>query len=126
VDPVPDPLPLRKSGSAGNRTRVLGTTLSCTGFEVVTEMIMKSIIFWSITRCSPLEVKRRFGGTFRFHLHGGRIIPSKKAASKQVASREFYSGFLLGLFLDSEAGGDIFLRNVACVSTDYTALYPRR
>jgi hypothetical protein len=25
VDPVPDPLPLRKSGSAGNRTRTSGS-----------------------------------------------------------------------------------------------------
>jgi hypothetical protein len=33
--------------------------------------------------------------------------------------------FLLGLFFDPEDGGDIFLRNVGEISTDYTALYPR-
>jgi hypothetical protein len=34
--------------------------------------------------------------------------------------------FLAGLFSDPENGGDMFLRNVGWLSTDYTALYPRR
>jgi hypothetical protein len=33
------------------------------GSEVLTQMIMKSSIFWDITPCSPLEVNRHFGGT---------------------------------------------------------------
>jgi hypothetical protein len=33
---------------------------------------------------------------------------------------------LLGLFFDPEDGGEMFLRNVGRLSTDYTALYPRR
>jgi hypothetical protein len=33
---------------------------------------------------------------------------------------------MLGLFFDPEYGGDFFLRNVGWLSTDYTALYPRR
>jgi hypothetical protein len=37
----------------------------------------------------------------------------------------FRPGILLGLF-DPEDGADIFLRNVGLLSTDYTALYPRR
>jgi hypothetical protein len=32
--------------------------------------------------------------------------------------------FLLGVFLDPEDGGDMFLRNVGGLSTDYTALCP--
>jgi hypothetical protein len=39
----------------------------------------------------------------------------------QVSSRDF----LLSLF-DPEEGSDIFIRNVSLLSTDYTALYPRR
>jgi hypothetical protein len=38
----------------------------------------------------------------------------------------FHAGFSLGLFFDSEDGSDMFLRNVSWISTDYTALYPRR
>jgi hypothetical protein len=36
------------------------------------------------------------------------------------------SGFLLGSFFDPDDGGDMFLQNVDLLSTDYTALYPRR
>jgi hypothetical protein len=39
-----------------------------------------------------------------------------KACGKQSA------GFLLVLFFDPEDGGDMFLRNVGGLSTDYTAL----
>jgi hypothetical protein len=35
-------------------------------------------------------------------------------------------GFLIGFFFDREDGGDLFFRNVGSLSTDYTALYPRR
>jgi hypothetical protein len=31
-----------------------------------------------------------------------------------------------GLFFDPEDGGAMFLRNVGCYTTDYTASYPRR
>jgi hypothetical protein len=37
--------------------------------EVLTAVVMKSSIFWDITSCSPLKVNRRFGGTYRLHLH---------------------------------------------------------
>jgi hypothetical protein len=37
-----------------------------------------------------------------------------------------FSGFLLGLIFDTEGGGEMFLRNVGSLSTDYAPLYPRR
>jgi hypothetical protein len=38
----------------------------------------------------------------------------------------FRAGILLVLFFNPEVGGDMFLRNVGWLSTDYTALYPKR
>jgi hypothetical protein len=35
------------------------------------------------------------------------------------------AGFLFGLF-DAEDEGDMYVRNVCWLSTDYMALYPRR
>jgi hypothetical protein len=69
----------------------------------------RSFVFWDITSCSPLSVNRRFGGTCRFHL---ALVTC------------FNPGFLVGLFLDPEDGGDVFSWNVCWLPTDYTALYP--
>jgi hypothetical protein len=33
---------------------------------------------------------------------------------------------LAEIFFDPADGGDMFLRNVGCISTDYTAPHPRR
>jgi hypothetical protein len=33
--------------------------------------------------------------------------------------------FSIGLFFDPVVGGDIFLQNIACISSDYMPLYPR-
>jgi hypothetical protein len=37
-----------------------------------------------------------------------------------------HDGFLVGLFLDPEDGGDILLWKVGSFSTDYIVSYPRR
>jgi hypothetical protein len=52
---------------------------------------MKSTIYWDITPCSPLNVNLR----------------------ESSAAICFHAGFLLGLFVDAEDGGDMFLRNVS-------------
>jgi hypothetical protein len=58
---------------------------------------------------------------------GSKNKPSKKQReSRAMCATCSHSGFLLGLLFDPEDGGDIFLRNVGLISTDYTALYPRR
>jgi hypothetical protein len=36
---------------------------NCVGYEVFTEVVMKSIIFWDMMPCIPLSFNRRFGGT---------------------------------------------------------------
>jgi hypothetical protein len=55
---------------------------------------MKNSVFWHTTPCSPLKVRRRFGGT----------------SMKQVA--KLSDGFLPGLLFNHEEEGDMFLRNV--------------
>jgi hypothetical protein len=67
-------------------------------------LILKSSIFWNITTRSPLKVRWK----------------------QSPACYLLHAGFLLCLFFDTENGGDMFLRNVCWLSTDYTALYPRR
>jgi hypothetical protein len=47
------------------------------GFEVFTAVVMKSIIFWDMMPCSPLSCNQRFGGTYRLHLQGRRIISAR-------------------------------------------------
>jgi hypothetical protein len=91
------------------------------GFEVFTAVVMKSIIFWDVTPCSLLRCNRRFGETYRLYLQGRRKF-QQEPASKQVASILL----LAEIFFDPEDGGDMFLRNVGSISTDYTASHPRR
>jgi hypothetical protein len=57
------------------------------GFEVFTAVVMKSTVFWDITPCSPLSVKRRFGGKYRLHLHGRRNVQHE--TSKQAPTRRY-------------------------------------
>jgi hypothetical protein len=87
------------------------------GFEVPTAVVGKISVLRDITPSTPLEVDRHFGATCRFH-HEGRRICS--------ACYQIHYSFFLGLFFDTEDGGDLFLRNVGWLSTDYTALFPRR
>jgi hypothetical protein len=53
-------------------------------------------------------------------------IIQQEPATKQVASRMLTCWLLLNYFFDPEDGGNMFLRNVGCNSSDYTASYPRR
>jgi hypothetical protein len=44
------------------------TMFKYVGFEVFTAVVMKSIIFWDMTPCSPLSFNQRSGGTYRLYL----------------------------------------------------------
>jgi hypothetical protein len=61
--------------------------LSADSFVNWTKKEFKSIIFWDMTPCSPLNVNRRFGGTYRLHIQGRKKKFRKKPASKQVARK---------------------------------------
>jgi hypothetical protein len=54
-----------KRNTASNET---ANKLGSVGFDCLTEVVMKSIVFWDIMPCSPSKVNRSFGGTFRLHL----------------------------------------------------------
>jgi hypothetical protein len=41
--------------------------------EVLSVVTVKSIIFWYVTPCSPVEVHRRFGGPYYVHLQNRRV-----------------------------------------------------
>jgi hypothetical protein len=43
------------------------------GFEVLTRVIIKSTISLDVTRCSPVHVHRRFGGTYYLYLQGRTV-----------------------------------------------------
>jgi hypothetical protein len=60
--------------------------------------LMKSSIIWDVMLCGPLKVSWRFGGKC----------------------------CLFGLFFDPEDGGNMLVRDVEWLSTDHTALHPRR
>jgi hypothetical protein len=77
---------------------------------------MKSSIFWDTTPYNPLKVNGLFGGTCRLHLHD----------ETSSASYVIHDSFLLVLFFGPEDVGDIFLRNVGRLSTEYTPLLPRK
>jgi hypothetical protein len=62
---------------------------------------------WWLWRCVVRCVNRRFGGTYRLHLQGGKNKFGKKPAWKQVACT------LVSCrtnFVNPEDGGDMFLR----------------
>jgi hypothetical protein len=64
-------------------------------FEVLTAVVMKSIIFWDIMSCSPLKVNLRFGGTCHLHLQGWRVCQARNrhetGMKKSSAFRLAYS-----------------------------------
>jgi hypothetical protein len=102
VDPVPDPLLLRKSGSAENQTRNLWIYSQelwpldhrCGMFTY--EIIMQEIYFyvdiyilWHITPCSLWKANQQFGGTCRLHLQGRRINQARNQHEAGTKHRHF-------------------------------------
>jgi hypothetical protein len=57
--------------------------VACSGCDVPSEM--KSIFFWDMTPCNALSGTRRFGGTYRLHLQGCRIVQRSSEQAKTTA-----------------------------------------
>jgi hypothetical protein len=77
------------------------------GFQVLSAVVVKSPVFWDIMTRDPLKANELFGGTYCFHLQGRRINERRN---------------------QHEAGNKQDFLPALCwfLSTDYTALYPRR
>jgi hypothetical protein len=72
---------------------------------------MKSSTLWYITPCSPVNVNQR---------------QPRKQYNVELCLLSASCWFLAWITLQPEDGGDMFLRNVAWLSPDYTALYLRK
>jgi hypothetical protein len=73
-----------------------------------------------MTPCSPVELKRRFGGVYCRHPQAPRV---SQARNQHLL---FTSCLLVGLYFGPETGGSTLLRNVCELLPDYTASQPRR
>jgi hypothetical protein len=117
--------------------------LRCVRKNFIVEFEVLTVV--DVTPCSPLKVNQHFRGTYCFHLQGWRInwaryqlenrwqaysfslvSCSAYSSMQKMASSCFHTGILLGIFFYPEDGGDMFLRNVGLLSTDYTALCQRK
>jgi hypothetical protein len=87
----------------------------------LTAVVMKSCIFWDMTPCSPLKIDVS-------EEHIAYIFRAEEQTEQETSSACYLCqvGFLLGLLFDPDDDGEIFLRNVGRLTTDYMALYPRR
>jgi hypothetical protein len=92
------------------------------GFEALAAVVKKISVFWDITPCMPLKVSRHFGGTCRFQLQGWRVSRTRN----QYEEVSNHAGFFIYLLFNPEDRGDMFLRDVFWLSTDYMELYSRR
>jgi hypothetical protein len=82
-------------------------TLNYIEFEVLTEVVVKSSVFLYIMPDNPSKFSWRFGGT-----------------EPSCTCYLLHAGILLGFFYFPADWGEIFLRNVGWLSTDYMELYP--
>jgi hypothetical protein len=48
------------------------------GFEILTPVVMKSLVFWDIATCRPLKVKGCIEVTCRLHFQGHNNKPNKE------------------------------------------------
>jgi hypothetical protein len=88
----------------------------------ISELVIKTSIFWDIMPCSQWQLKLSVERTWSLQLQGWRISPERNTIAYYLR----HADFLLGLFYDREDGGDMFLRNIDWISKDFSSLYTRR
>jgi hypothetical protein len=65
---------IKEAISISTRNFRIYTYIYYVGFEILTAVVMKSIIFWDITSCSTFNVNRRFGETYCLHLQASNLL----------------------------------------------------
>jgi hypothetical protein len=93
------------SNQQGNATIILTIRYCSVGFEVLTEVAIKSYIFCDITPCSPFKVHGRFEGT------RPSIFKVKQCVKQAVNRACFVLISCLTYSFNTEDGGEMFLRN---------------
>jgi hypothetical protein len=95
-----------------------GLNLCLEASYLVWSVLLRSYVFWDITRSSPVKVIRRFGRIHRIHLQSRRVT---HARSQHEVRKKFrtaccllHVGFFVVFFslFDPKDGGYVFLRNV--------------
>jgi hypothetical protein len=70
-------------------TPPLRTTKNRVVFEVLTAVAMRCNLFWDTIPCSPLEIKRRYGGICRLHLHSRRKVKKETSVKPVLIATQF-------------------------------------
>jgi hypothetical protein len=53
---------------------------------------MKNVVFWDMAPCSSC-VNRRFGGTYRLHLHGRKNLRARNQSEQVAVCGSHSSGY---------------------------------
>jgi hypothetical protein len=88
--------------------------------HLVTTSLVKSIVSRDMTLCNPSQNQPTLRRSIWSPSSGPKSKPNK------LASCLLRAGFLLGLFVHPDCGGDVLLQSVGRISPGNTACYPRR
>jgi hypothetical protein len=75
----------------GRICKVLAEWWGAVGVEIPTKPLIKNVIFWDTTQCSPLKLKRRSGEKYCLHLQGwsiSQVIYHHEEGSKKYLKKE--------------------------------------
>jgi hypothetical protein len=87
----------------------------------INDLWMKSAIFWDITPCSPLEVNRRFGGTYRLHFQVRKISRARnQSESRWKAEASIVNKVLCGYMLSTLLVPEQFFKKLVPVTSKST------
>jgi hypothetical protein len=73
---------------------------------------MKNPMLWDVTRCSPVEFRLHFRGTYHLHILGPRTIQISNQQERGVTQSAL------------RAACNTFLRNVGDIVPDYNVSHP--